>query len=131
MYIVTDKRLELSKPKGNNVAQLTKWLNEDGYDWFILAEHVTGKCFKMPRLYPASYIGAGTYVPYIVQYPIDKKRHHMIAVRGHAGRLQVFDSCSDKAIYFDLVSFRELYPKIAAVYTFVDYENFQTVIVNI
>ena len=128
---VTDKRLEISKPRGNNITQLTKWLNEDGYDWFILAEYVTGRYFKMPKLYPSSYIDEGTYAPYIIQYPIDKNRHHMIAVRGHADRLQVFDSCTDEAVYFDLAGFREQYPKIAAVYAFVDCETFKKVTVNI
>ena len=122
---ITDERLEISKEKGNNIAQLTKWLNEDGCDWFIVAEYTTGRNVEMPKLYWLDEDRDGCYVPFIVQLPSYNKSCHMIAIRGYKGKAHVFDSAAENVVEINyMAEFRKLYPKIVAVCAFVDYECF-------
>ena len=129
---ITDERLEVSKEKGNNIAQLTKWLNKDGCDWFIVAEYITGRSVEMPMLYWSDEDDDGYYVPLIVQLPADNECCHMIAIRCYEDRLLIFDSAADKVVEGNsMADFRKLYPKIVAIYAFADYGDFNRLKIKI
>ena len=118
---ITSDRLEVSKNHGNNKAQLTRWLYDDGLDIFITAEHVTGKCFKMPFYLEVllNFVKNDNYLPLLLTIPATRG-NHMIALRLYTGySIAVYDSCSNEIVYvFGIDEFRKLHPEIISVHSF-------------
>ena len=117
---VTDERIELSKT-GNNVAQLTRWLYEDGYDIFIFTERIDGRYVEMPK-FSWSLREEDSHIPFLVNLYATQENNHLIALRGYADQsIDIIDSCENDMVRVSGIdNISQMYPKILSVYSFRD-----------
>jgi hypothetical protein len=125
---VTQDRLEKSK-NGNNVGQLTKWLNDDGHNIFIDTLKYTGKLISLPKM-EWKLDETAVYFPMLISKQATRKVSHMIALKcypeGIAKKapIEVYDSLLNEPFWLE--SWNELkkkYSKVYGLFCFRDFEN--------
>lgn len=117
---VTPERLKISK-KGNNIAQLTRWLAQDGHDYGVdmFYYHYYGDEL------PAEFLNFKTDDPKAV-LPImlevqqgHNSRHHLVAGSiDHENNLTLMDSYREKAEVMPLKDINTRYYRVFGFYAF-------------
>ena len=129
---ITDERLEKSR-SGNNVGQLSRWLQDDGLEIYIgyLYCHASGK--HLP-LSVCSYrpFGNLSYIPILLQIQqAEKSKNHIIGGKlGKDGILYLYDSLKDDEIETTLAKVNKMYHCVYGLNVFVSYENHSYAIIE-
>jgi hypothetical protein len=128
---ITDERLEQSKC-GNNVGQLTKWLNDDGHNMFIDTIKYTGRLISLPKMW-WRLDETCAYFPMLISVPATRTINHMIAIKGYPewtlprsekAPIEVCDSLLDEPFWMESWDdLKKKYPKVYGLFCFRNFEN--------
>ena len=124
---VTPERLEESKP-GNNIGQLSKWMQEDGHPFYIDALFYDHNGSKIPDAHcgykPVFEDKPDTdnyFLPLIfsVLNREESKLRHMVGGKvAKDGTLFLYDSCKTEIIETTLAEVNDMYHHIYGLYIF-------------
>jgi hypothetical protein len=130
---ITEERLEASKA-GNNVGQLTLWLNQDGYKIYPqpLYYNALPNCKELPKEH-TMYDVPGTEDEGLVVMPMlfyvkrkDSKVQHMVGAHlDQKGLLTIFDSKEPEPIETSLYEINDIYPEVFGLVAMCDIETAQ------
>ena len=118
---ITEERLEQSKG-GNNIGQLSKWLQEDGLSFYIDLLYYNHLGKKLPRT-ALNYKPEGDNV---ISWPIllsvrscESCKNHLIGGRiDKEGILYLYDSLKDDVIETTLAKVNKMYHNVYGLYLF-------------
>lgn len=119
----TESRI-LDSKSGNNIGQLSDWLKEDGYSFYIDALYYSSIQEKLPDI-ECSYIPIGeniVCIPILILVKLSENgKQHMVAGKiDKSGVLWLSDSLKDTIIKTTLKEMNDLYHSVFGIYTFVD-----------
>lgn len=123
---ITEERLEISK-KGNNIGQLSKWLQDDGHNFYIeiLYYNHTGK--KLPNS-ALGYIPKGDSVvllPIMINVRFSENGlNHMVGGKiDKEGNLYLYDSLKQDMIKTTLKKVNKMYHHVYGLFIFSGLNN--------
>ena len=129
---VTPERLEQSK-SGNNVGQLSRWLQDDGLQIYIdyLYYHASGRKLP-PSVTGYKPFGDLSYIPILlqVQQTPNSKNHIIGGKLGKDGILYLYDSLKDDEIETTLAKVNKMYHCVYGLNVFVSYENHKYAVIE-
>lgn len=120
---ITKERLEKSK-KGLVVGQLSRWLQDDGYNFYIDNWYYNHSGGKLPKKF-FKYLPLEKSFPVMFNVRSKKGLNHIIAGRLYAdGRLELADSLKSEIIYLDNFSkINSLYESVYGFFCFIDLDT--------
>ena len=125
---ITEERLEISK-NGNNIGQLSKWLQQHGYDWFLdpiffTHEENHGSPEVIKQLSVSKHVNDQTVLAFPLLLSLKKTENsltHMIAIDLiPTGDLMIFDSLKEKEYFSTFETIWKENYSIYAVYMIAD-----------
>ncbi len=123
---ITDERLEKSK-KGNVIGQLSRWMQDDGMDFYIdvLYYNHTGK--KMP-LSALNYVPKGedvNFLPILINVRFSENGlNHLIGGKiAKDGTLYLYDSLKEEMIETTLKKVNKMYHHVYGLFIFMSVED--------
>lgn len=120
---ITPERLEKSK-KGTVIGQLSKWLQDDGKNFYIDNWYYNHEYGKLPE-WCFNYLPAENSFPVLFNVKSEKGLNHIIAGRLFPdGKLEIADSCKNEIVV--LSQFKEindLYCHVYGFFCFIDLET--------
>ena len=130
---ITQDRLEKSK-NGNIIGQLSKWLQEDGYQFYIdvLYYNHLGKKLPVSALSFKPTDKKDLLLPILlkVRYS-DMGINHLVGGRiDKDGNLYLFDSLKDKMITTTLAKANKMYHNVCGLFLFMDVENGDYIVID-
>lgn len=119
----TESRI-LDSKSGNNIGQLSDWLKEDGYSFYIDTLYYSAIQEKLPEV-ECHYIPIGediVFIPVLIQVKLSEKgKQHMVAGKiDKTGVLWLSDSLNERVVKTSLKGMNDLYHSVFGIYTFVD-----------
>lgn len=118
---VTEKRLEESK-EGNNIGQLSKYLQEDGNDVYIEVLYYNHLGKKLPNS-ALSYVPIGencNFLPILINVRYSENgKNHLVGGKIHKdGTLYLYDSLKDSVIETTLKEVNKMYHHVYGLFVF-------------
>ena len=120
---ITDERLEISK-KGLVIGQLSKWLQDDGNNFYVDNWYYNHEGGKIPKKF-FKYLPAENSFPVMFNVRSNKGLNHIVAGRLYSdGKLEIADSMKNDIIYLNNFSeINNLYDNVYGFFCFIDLEN--------
>lgn len=116
---ITDERLEISK-KGNNIGQLSKWLQEDGLPYYVEVLYYNHLGKKLPNS-ALGYVPTGETVcllPVLINVRFSEKGlNHLIGGKiDKEGNLYLYDSLKAEMIKTTLKKVNKMYHNVYGLF---------------
>lgn len=126
--LITDERIEKSK-RGNNIGQLSLWLQESGYEcWIEALRYDNGEKIELFDLTPDFSLDKSVlWFPFMVVFQSTKEKNHMIGCRYmRNGTIVVHDSLLDsEIIHKNFDKFKEYYEKEETIVSYEILRDFE------
>lgn len=131
---ITDERLEASK-SGNNNGQLSKWLQEDGFDISIDSFYYNHNLGKLPEDHSYYHPDKeGNFLPVLINVKLSENglRHMVAGVIDHQGNMYLMDSLKKKVVETRLCHMNDTYYHVFGLFIFMKNSdgNYVTLIKN-
>ena len=122
---ITEERIEKSK-KGLVIGQLSKWLQDDGYNFYIDNWYYNHNGGKLPKKF-FKYLPEENSFPVMFNVRSKKGLNHIVAGRLYSnGNLEVADSSKPEIIYLkEFSEINNLYENVYGFFCFIDLDNTQ------
>jgi len=118
---VTEDRIDKSK-NGNNIGQLSNWLQEDGHQIYIDVLYFSAMANKLPEIeFGYKPVGDGlNFLPILIQvrFSEEGKQHLMAGRISQSGKLFVMDSLKDEVVETTIANLNDMYHAVYGLYVF-------------
>ena len=120
---ITDERLEIAK-KGLVIGQLSKWLQDDGNNFYVDNWYYNHEGGKLPKKF-FKYLPEENSFPVMFNVRQKNGLNHIIAGRLYSdGKLDIADSMKPEIISLNEFSeINKLYDNVYGFFCFIDLEN--------